>query len=321
MKKVLIPVLLFFLFFLTSCVEQDIRHDIYVTVYPLEYITEELLKNTVYTVGIVPGVTSHQDSVDWSPKEIIAMTEADYLFYVGANYDLYIDLQIESNFTNKPVELIRFENQTEYITFIPGIIDDHDHETTEVTTDETLGIDPHFWISPAKILDSTNLIFDLLLTKYPYLETTLQTNYDALVEKLTLLDEAFTLVISNQQKDAMFSTNLYGYLREDYGLEYLSISPGYHEETEQFTTQQKDEIVNDAILHEIEYIIYEKYTSSPLSTAIFTELELGGYHPIKVEYDILQSITDEDKLLGKDYISVMYENLELLKLAIGYIEE
>lgn len=323
MKKLLLAVLLFFsLLLLVGCQEEEINHDIFVTVYPLEYMMEELISGTSLTVGIVPGVTSHQDSVDWSPKEIIAMTEASLLIYVGANYDQYIDFQIESIFQNKDVELVKIEDETDYMTLIPGIIDDHDHDTESTTTEEsTLGIDPHFWISPKRLLDVAPLLYDKLIEKYPQLEMTFTSNYNDLVASLTDLDEAFTEVISKQVTSAMFSTNLYGYLREDYGLEYLSISPGYHEETEVFTTQEKDEIVGDAINEGIQIIIYEKYSTSPLSNAIFDELELRGYEPIKMEYDILQTLTDEDKSNGKDYISVMYENLELLKAALGYVEE
>lgn len=321
MKKTLIALLLLLSVFIVGCTEQDVRYDVYVTVYPLQYALEEILADTGLTVGIVPGVTSHEDSVDWSPKEIIAMTEASLLFYVGANYDQYIDFQIESIFTNKDVELVKIEDETAYMTMIPGVIDDHDHEEDVITTNEAaLGIDPHFWISPKRLIDVSLLLFDKVVSKYPDLSTKFTENYASLILALSDLDTAFTDTISSSTQVVMFSTNLYGYLREDYGLEYISISPGYHEETEQFTTQEKEDIVNDAVFHNITYIIYEKNSSSPLSNAIFTELETEGYNPVKLEYDILQALTDEDRSLGKDYISIMYDNLELLKQALGLIE-
>ena len=309
-----------------ACGSETIAYDVYVTVYPLQYITEEILKDTTLTVGIVPGVSSHQDSVDWSPKEIIAMRNATLLFYVGANYDQYIDLQVESIFAEEGVELVKIENETDYIQFIPGIIDDHDHNTeitssSALTEAETLGLDPHFWISPKKMIQVSKLIYDRIILKYPMLISTLASNYNQLIENLTDLSLDFEQVILGQNDTAMFSTNLYGYLREDYGLHYISISSGYHEETEQFTTQAKEEIVNDAILYNIKYIIYERNTSSPLSNAVFTDLNFLGYDPVKLEYDILQSLTDEERSLGEDYISIMTANLELLKLAVGYIEE
>ena len=78
-------------FSVMSCFSETESHDVFVTVYPMQFVTEEIFEGTGYTVGIVPGVSSHENSVDWSPKEIIAMTEATYLFYIGGNYDQYID--------------------------------------------------------------------------------------------------------------------------------------------------------------------------------------------------------------------------------------
>ncbi len=307
-----------------SCTDTTISHDIYVTVYPVQYVTESILVGTPLTVGIVPGVTSHSSSVDWSPKEIIAMTKASYLFYVGANYDQYIDLQINSIFANKAVELVKIEEQTHYIEFILGVVHEHTDESTPVTTTEEnhsspLGYDPHFWISPLKIQQISALIYDKLAFRYPEYHTLMLANYQALVGNLQALSDDFQEVIEIATKPMLTSTNIYGYLKSDYGLEYISISPGYHEETEQFTTQEKEEIVAEAALHDIHHVIYEKNITSPLSNAVFTALnEYYGIAPTKLEYNVLQALSDIDKSAGKDYISEMYVNLEVIKQATDY---
>lgn len=318
-KRMMALAILLLTLFSTGCLTETIQYDVYVTVYPLQYVTEQMFVSTPYIVGIVPGVTSHQDSVDWSPKEIIAMTEASYLFYVGANYDQYIDLQIESIFTSKNVELVKIEEQSDYITYIPGIIDDHAHDETSTALAEnpdTLGLDPHFWISPLQLLKVADLIHDKLVLAYPEYVDTLDANYADLVTRLTALSDDFAETIAHQTKDMMTSTNLYGYLRNDYGLDYISVSPGYHEETEQFTTTEKEEIVQEAILHNITSLFYEKYTTSPLTDAVFAELANLGYNPVKVEYNILQALSDELRSEGEDYISIMEQNLAAIALAI-----
>lgn len=298
--------------------EEQETYDVYVTVYPMKFVTERIFEGTGYTVGIVPGVTSHENSVDWSPKEIIAMTEATYLFYVGANYDMYIDYQINSIFVNAEVELVKVEDQTSYIEFIDGIIDAHDSEITE---ESALGTDPHFWISPLKVQQVAALIYDKIKLKFPDTENLMQANYMALIDSLQHLSDAFDKVISHANKLAMTSTNIYGYLRSDYGFDYISISPGYHEETEQFTSQEKELIVSEAVENGIQHIIYEMYTSSPLSNAVFDELVTLDMNPIKLEFNILQALSDEEVLNGNSYITVMYQNLEILKLALGYVAE
>ncbi|MBN2696562.1 MAG: zinc ABC transporter substrate-binding protein [Bacilli bacterium] len=330
MKKLLALLAIFIFGGMTSaCADTTIEYDVYVTVYPLQYVTEQIMEGTGLTVGIVPGVTSHSSSVDWSPKEIIAMTKATYLFYVGANYDQYIDLQINSIFEDKYVELVKLENETTYIQFILGIIDEHDHdyetEAVETTEPETspLGYDPHFWVSPLKVQQASALIYDKLIVKFADHKTLMLENYTDLVSDLQELSSEFQTVCEAATKPVMTSTNIYGYLRHDYGFEYLSISPGYHEETEQFTSQEKEKIVQEAYDHNIHHIIYEKNITSPLSNAVFTALETkyGESGSVtKLEFDILQTITDQDRSQGKDYISIMYENLDLFKQATGYQE-
>lgn len=323
MKKILFLLLLLLTAVSTiSCSLEQQRYDVYVTVYPMQYVTERIFENTEYTVGIVPGVTTHENSVDWSPKEIIAMTEATFLFYVGANYDQYIDFQISSIFTDKMVELVKVEDQTDYIEFLPGVVHNHDAIAEDEEIDDySLGLDPHFWVSPLRVKMVANLIYDNLMLKYDDPENIMEDNYNNLIADLQDLSDEFLEVISNATKLMMTSTNIYGYLRNDYGLDYISISPGYHEETEQFTSQEKEEIVNHAIDDNIQYILYEMYTSSPLSNAVFNELETLGLSPIKLEFNILQSLSDESVAEGQNYITVMYDNLDLLKLALGYQSE
>lgn len=314
---------------LSACEDTTTEHEVFVTVYPLEYVVERLFEGTPYTVGIVPGVTSHSSSVDWSPKEIIAMTKADFLFYVGANYDQYIDLQINSIFQGKDVELVKLESNPDYITFILGVVHDHDHDhdhedeettTTTTTTEPTepvtmLGYDPHFWISPLRVKQAATLIYDKLVVKYPEYEDAIADNYDELVDDLDTLGAAFLETIGAQAKPIMTSTNIYGYLREDYGLTYISISPGYHEETEQFTSAEKEAIVAEAVEFDIHHIIYERNVSSPLSNAVFDALVALELNPLKLEYDILQMLRNQDRENGDDYLSVMYKNLELIESA------
>lgn len=309
-------------FTLTSCINATEYHDVYVTVYPMQYIAEEIFEGTEYTAGIVPGVTSHESSVDWSPKEIIAMTEANFLFYVGANYDQYIDNQINSIFINKDVQLIKIEEETDYIQFIEGEVHECNEDGVEsIDEDADIGIDPHFWVSPERIIQVAELMFDYIIAEFDDSENIMQSNYDTLKANLQALSDDFFEVISNANNHVMTSTNIYGYLRTDYGFDYISISPGYHEEVEQFTSQEQQDIVDEAIEHNIKYLIYEMYSTSPLSNAIFSALEEEGLDPIKLEFNILQALSDDNIEQGSDYISVMYENLDLLIIALGYEAE
>jgi len=306
-------------------------YDIYVTVYPIEYLVDSLLEGTDITCGIVPGVSSHQESIDWSPKQIIAMTNAKYLFFVGANLDIYIDKQVNGIFSGKPVTLVKLETAIPDL-LIPGIIDHH-HEETETPDEEEnhlLGLDPHFWISPLRMIQLVDLLETRLtdpLTGYPNLADEIASNKLSVLAKLNDLNAQYQLVINRESANAvMTSTNLFGYLEQDYGLKNYPVSPGYHEEADQFTTQQKELAVQQALAHDIRYIIYEKNASSPLSNAVYDALIpiSSEWDPLKLEFNIMHSFALSDRVDGegnpRDYYTVMLENLQVLRTATGYTE-
>ena len=325
LKRLISAVVIFILFIVSSGCTAVEEHNIYVTVYPLQYVAERILKDTPVSVGIVPGVTSHSSSVDWSPKEIIAMTKADILFYVGANYDQYIDLQINKIFINSDVDLVKLQDYPEYIEFILGVVHDpseeHDHDDTTEIQSSPLGVDPHFWISPLRVKQAASLLYLKLSEQYPDHLDTISENYTKLDDDLQSLSDNYDTVLKAATKPTLMSTNIYGYLHADYDFFYKSVSPGYHEEPEQFTTQERDRIVAVALEYSIRHIIYEKNITSPLSAAVFEALAEEGVNPIKLEFDILQTLTDKDRKAGKDYISIMNNNLDLLKQATDYPKE
>lgn len=326
MKKILAFSLLLFAAGTFLGCRADVNDDVYVTVYPLEYVIDFLFEGTGLTCGVVPGVTSHEDSIDWSPKQIIAMTEARFLIYVGANLDVYIDMQADGIFKGKDVTLLKLETAFPDL-FIPGVVDDH-HEGEEDVSDEptTLGLDPHFWTSPAKMLDVTDFLYGILLEAYPEQQESLSANRDDLRATLEELDSLYDSVINPDSKPVMTATNLYGYLEYSYGLVCLPISPGYHEETEQFTTLQKETALQEALLHDIRCIIYEKNSSSPLSNAVFDALVAYSpdWDPVKLEYNIMHSLSESDRIDGEgnpiNYHTIMLDNLEVFKTATGYSE-
>lgn len=308
--------------------------DIYVTVYPIEYLVDSLLEGTELTCGVVPGVSSHQESIDWSPKQIIAMTNAKYLFFVGANLDIYIDKQVNGIFANKPVTLVKLETTLPEL-LIPGIVEHHDHEESETTTteendDHRLGLDPHFWVSPLRMIQLVDLLETKLTdsaTGYPELADEIAANKVDLLIKLNDLHDRMDQVLGSETaKSVMTSTNLYGYLEADYGLVNKPISPGYHEEADQFSPQTKEEAIQEAILHDIRYIIYEKNASSPLSNAVFDALVQysSEWDPVKLEINIMHSFASSDRVDGegnvRDYYTVMLENIHVLSIATGYTE-
>lgn len=316
-------------FSLSACTNSLVTYNIYVTVYPLEYLVDSLLTDTDITCGMVPGVTSHNESVDWAPKQIIAMTEAKYLFYIGAFFDTYIDNQISTIFTDEEVTLVKLETEFDVngvnSLLIEGVSHhSHDDEEDDEATDTEIGLDPHFWISPKRMIQVVGLLYTKLIdaqTGYPELASTIATNRDNLLAILSSLDAAYDAAINPESKTVLTSTNLYGYLKADYGLKTISISPGYHEENDVAIAQDRESILSQAQANSIRHIIYEVNASSPASDDIFTALTALGLNPVKLYYNTMPSLSDSDRAQNIDYYQIMqYTNLALLITATN-IEE
>jgi len=323
MKKLIALFVLFFGFSATAaCTPAAASYDIYATVYPLVFVANKIAYGTGLTVGMVPGISSHQSTADWSPKEIIGMTDAALILYVGANLDAYIDNQIEGVFEEQYLagRLVKMENE---IDFIEGIVHHHDEDGEETTTTETrettLGYDPHFWVSPERMIEVAAVVCAKMSWAYPDLAVEFAANHSDLLAELEALSLRYAAAIDVGTKVMMTSTNLYGYLEADYGLEIISISPGYHEETEQFTAQQKLAIVEDAIFHGIRYIVYEKNASSPLSEAVLQALNDAGlpYLVDKVDFNIMDTVPSPDT----NYIQIMDLNLQSIVKATEIVTE
>lgn len=317
MKRSLTTMLfVLFVMILGACAKNDPTYDVYVTVYPMQYLIEEIGEDVV-TVGLVPGVTSHHEAIDWSPKDIIAMQNATLIFYVGAQFDAYIDLQFEALFEKQSVELVKIETATDgeghlYVPYLEGESHVHEEERRAVSN---IGLDPHFWVSPKRMIMAALLVKDKLIAHVPDKTDLIQANYDQLIVKLTALDEAFETGIAAQTKAVMTATNIYTYLHADYGFESFSISPGYHEETEQFTAQEKEAIVNEALEHDIRHILFEKNSSSPLSEAVLQALLSAGVTVERLEYHILHALFASDIAQEENYLSIMEANLRLIETA------
>lgn len=115
MKKTMMLIgLLLTIFSLAACKQNDDDETpvIYVTVYPMQFLVEEIAGNTV-DVERVPGASSHSASIDWSAKEIISMINSDLLFYVHAGADDYIPNNADV-FTDGSVELVDMSQHLTY---------------------------------------------------------------------------------------------------------------------------------------------------------------------------------------------------------------
>jgi len=324
MKKITVMILaLLIVFTLTGCGDDTPQGEnvIYTTVYPMQFLVKKIGGNTV-TVERVPGSTmhSHDDTIAFSAKDQINMINADLLFYVDGGLDTYIPNLEETVFKDGHVELV---NVSDFVTYAEVCYShDHTHED-EDHEDETyveepcdvnaLSEDPHFWLDPKRMLDALELVKDKLIVMYPENSELYNNNYTVLKASLEKLDQDFQDMADLATKPIITTTLLFNYFNEAYDIEILSLTTSVH--TSEVDPGSIIDIVNQAVVNEIHYIVFEKNSNFPTAEEVLTQLQEQDSTAQKVELHALGNLTQDEIDNGATYLSIMLENLAILEEA------
>ena len=319
MKKTLGVILaLVLVFTLAGCGNNNPGDEnvIYTTVYPMQYLVEEIGGDTV-TVKRVPGSTmhSHDDTIAFSAKDQIDMINADLLFYVDGGVDTYIPNIEDTVFTDSPVELV---NVSKFVSYAEVCYShDHTHEEEGVADNgnetcdaNSLYEDPHFWLDPNRMLVALELVKDKLIVTYPENSELYTNNYTVLKASLEKLEQDYQAVADEVVKPIITTTLLFNYFHEAYDIEILSLTTSVH--TSEVDPGSIIDIVNEAVLHDIHYIIFEKNSNFPAGEEVLTQLLEVDQTAQKAELHGLGNLTQDEITNGSSYISIMYENLTVL---------
>jgi len=317
MKKLIMLVLSVVLFLSLSACKPDNEIDeiVYVTVYPVQYLVEQIAGDTVL-VKRVPGSTVHSESIDWSAKEIIDMSNADLLFYINGGVDTYIPDNINSTFSDGSVEFIDISQNISYNTVC--FSSDHsflerDMEPITDCDEHSLAVDPHFWLDPVRMLQVAMLVKDKLVVTYPENSDLYENNFTGLSAALEKLDSDYQEMADAATKPIITTVMLFSYLYARYDIEIMSIVADAHS-----SESVPSEIIafkDKAIFYGIHQIIFEKNRNSPAGDQVLLELSAEDDSASKLYMHGLGNRTAEEEEIDATYISIMYDNLDALKEA------
>jgi zinc transport system substrate-binding protein len=106
------------------------------------------------------------------------------------------------------------------------------------------------------------------------------------------------------------SHEAFGYFAHDYGFKQVAIR-GINPQDEPSPSEMA-ELVRVCRDNRVKYVFFEKLTSPKLSETLAKEVGAGT-----LVLNNAAGLSQEDINSGKDYITVMYENIENLKKALG----
>lgn len=189
--------------------------------------------------------------------------------------------------------------------------EDHDHEHAEEAEN-----DEHVWLS----LKNAEILVRALAGAIAKVDTTHATEYHMnaalYVAKISALDAQYRAAVDS----ANFKTILFGdrfpfrYLVDDYGIKYFAAFVGCSAESEAsfetvaFLAGKMDSLALPAI-----FTI--DGSNGKIARAILDASKKSKETPV-LTLNSMQSVTDAQMQAGADYLSIMRENLEVLKKAI-----
>ncbi|HFR3661959.1 TPA: ZinT/AdcA family metal-binding protein [Streptococcus suis] len=281
--------------------QEDGKLDIVTTFYPVYEFTKEVTGDEA-NVDLLVKAGTEVHGYEPSAKDIARIQEADAFVYENENMETWVH-DVEGSIDTEKVNVI---SATEGMLLLPGGEEEHEgHDHSE--EGHSHAYDPHVWLSPERAITLVENIRDSLVAKYPEKKDAFETNAAAYIEKLDALDTKYSETLSaTKQKYFVTQHTAFAYLALDYGLKQVSITGVAADEDP--TPSRLAELTEYINKYGIKYIYFEENASKSVAETLAKEtgVQLDVLNP-------LESLTDEDMKNGKDYISVMEDNLTALE--------
>ncbi|MGW4378621.1 metal ABC transporter substrate-binding protein [Kitasatospora sp. NPDC004531] len=273
--------------------------------YPMEFLAEQIGGEHVKVTDLTPaGVEPHD--LELTAKQVAAVQRADTVIYLKGlqpTVDKAVSLThpkhvVDATATSPLVDHHLDEGPDEGDD--PGA--GHDHEHTGITGD------PHIWLDPTRYAAVAQSVGAELAKVDPANAADYRSNTDALVARLTALDQEFRGGLQTVRTRTFITSHAaFGYLADHYGLDQVAIN-GVDPEAEP-TPSRLAAIQRAAKDNGATTVFFEALVSPKLANTVASDLGLRT-----AVLDPLEGVKDQDR---DDYFSVMRQNLDNLKAALG----
>lgn len=263
--------------------------------YPLADFAQNIAGDYAEVINITPpGAEPHE--FEPTPKDLAKIYDADLFILNGRGLDAWAE-KILPELQAKNITIIKISDYLE-------VIQNDDADSSEHQ------YDPHFWLDPINVIKQTDIIANALVKIDSARTKEYNQNRDSFKKQLLQLDQDFASGLTNCKSREIITTHdAFGYLAKRYNLTTFHVL-GLSSEEEP-SPKQIAGIANLAKQKNIKYIFFETTVDQKLSQTIANEIgaQTLVLHP-------LESLGEEDIKAGKNYISVMKNNLDNLKTAL-----
>jgi zinc transport system substrate-binding protein len=285
-----------------------------VTTYPIQYLVNRIAQDKVnviqYSVG--PTITRTQIRDDY--KDVLETT--DVVFHFG-KLEPYLAVYL-TEFQNSSAQLIdltsnagvyKFQRYT--VTQVSDrqvTLEDTYYNSNLFNNINLYDKDPMLWLDPITMISMAGTVKDWLVEKFPEERNLFNSNYELLKEELARMDADYQ-ELWKQDISFVSVTPSFGNWQKAYGIQVypLIISRfGVLPSSDQLSII-KERIKADGV----KLIVHEPNLSEDMEAlyqSIKTELELES-----IELHNLAFLSEKDMTDNKNYMTIMFENLNTLE--------
>lgn len=312
--------------FFASCNanNNDGKMSIVTTIFP-EYdwvmnILGEKKDTANVTLLLDNGIDLH--SYQPTPKDIVTISKCDLFIYVGGESDEWVDGALKQA-VNKDMKVINLMEalgdavkEEEVIEGMEEEEHDHDREEDEDHDhEEEVEYDEHVWLS----MKNAEVIVKEIGKSLSEIDKDNADYYNGnvtlYVNSLKDLDNRYAEAVKAGKKDTLLFADRFPfrYLTDDYNLKYYAAFVGCSAETEasfetiKFLANKVDELSLSVIL---------KIESSDGSIANTVKNATTNKNQTILTMDSIQSASTKEYKEGRNYLSIMEQNLGVLKEAL-----
>ncbi|MCR5118412.1 MAG: metal ABC transporter substrate-binding protein [Lachnospiraceae bacterium] len=298
--------------------ETNGKLNIVTTIFP-EYdwvrnILGENAEHAELTMLLDSGVDLH--SFQPTAEDILRISTCDVFIYVGGESDSWVKDALKEVANKDMVVVDMLESlgdavkEEELVEGMQG-----EEEEDEAEEEEGPEYDEHIWLSLRNAASACRVIEAAMEKADPEHADEYSKNADSYIEKLNELDAGYTeAVAAGSTHTLLFGDRFpFRYMADDYGLTYYAAFVGCSAETEasfetiMFLAQKVDEL-------SLKNVMVIESGDGRIAQTIIDNTEAKEAKILKL--NSLQSITAKDVDAGVSYLSLMEENLEVLKEAL-----
>ena len=292
--------------------ENNNKINIVTTIFPTyDFVRQIAGENVNVTMLLKPGQESH--SYEPTPKDILSIQNSDLFIYVGGENDVWVDEILNSMENNKPqtLKLLDITNTLEE-EIVEGMEDEHNHHHQHSHEDEKT-IDEHVWTSPKNSILIVKEINKILSEKDEKNSNIYNTNAENYIKSLENLDEKFRQVVdSSKRKTVLFGDRFpFIYFAKEYGINYYAAFSGCSTETEA-SPKTITFLINKVKEEQIPVVFTIEFSNGKIADTI-----VEATNTKKMMLNSGHNLTKEQLESGVTYLSLMEENVEILREALN----